>query len=58
MNNDCRNLLKAVFAELALNADDRRRIVAVARTIANLDGRERIETSHICEAINYRMMGR
>ena len=30
--------------------------MAVARTIADLDRAEQIMASHICEAINYRMM--
>jgi predicted ATPase with chaperone activity len=33
-------------------------VVAVARTIANLDRSEWIKPSHICEAINYRMLRR
>lgn len=53
-----RNLLKAAVAELALDADVRKRILAVARTIANLDRCERIESRHLCEAINYRMLRR
>ncbi len=50
------NLLRAAVRELGLDPDVQRRIIAVARTIANLDGRKRIEPSHLCEAINYRMM--
>lgn len=45
-------------SELALDADVRNRIVAVARTIANLDQSERIDSRHVCEAINYRALGR
>ena len=56
LGDDSRNLLKAAVAELALDADARNRIVAVARTIANLDRSERIEARHVCEAINYRAM--
>jgi predicted ATPase with chaperone activity len=58
LGEDGRNLLKAAVAELALDADVRNRILAVARTIANLDRSERIEARHVCEAINYRMLGR
>ena len=58
LGEDSRNLLKAAVAELALDADARNRILAVARTIANLDRNERIEARHVCEAINYRMLGR
>ncbi|MDY0166633.1 MAG: hypothetical protein RBS80_08830 [Thermoguttaceae bacterium] len=48
------NLLKAAVAELAIDAAVRQRVLLVARTIANLDGREQIEACHLCEAINYR----
>ncbi|MDY0170387.1 MAG: hypothetical protein RBS80_27835 [Thermoguttaceae bacterium] len=48
------NLLKAAVAELGIDAAVRQRVLLVARTIANLDGREQIEPSHLCEAINYR----
>jgi predicted ATPase with chaperone activity len=52
------NLLKAAAAELGLDADAQRRIMAVARTIANLDRSERVRPIHVCEAINYRLLGR
>ena len=58
LGDDSRTLLKAAIAELALDADARNRILAVARTIANLDRSERIEARHVCEAINYRMLRR
>ena len=56
LGDDSRNLLKAAISEYALDADTRNRILAVARTIANLDRSERIEARHLCEAINYRAM--
>lgn len=58
LGDDSRNLLKAATSELALDADARNRILAVARTIANLDGSNSIEPRHLCEAINYRMFRR
>ena len=58
LDENSRTLLKAAVVELALDADTRNRILAVARTIANLDRNERIESRHVCEAINYRMLGR
>jgi predicted ATPase with chaperone activity len=57
LDEDGRTLLKAAVAELGLDTDVRNRALAVARTIANLDRNERIESRHLCEAINYRMMG-
>lgn len=47
-------LLRTAVVELGVDPDQRRRIIAVARTIANLDHRERIEAPHLMEAINYR----
>ena len=58
MGDDSRNLLRAAVSEYALDADVRNRIIAVARTIANLDHSERIEARHLCEAINYRVFVR
>ena len=58
LGDDSRTLLKAAMSEYALDADARNRILAVARTIANLDRCERIEARHVCEAINYRTMRR
>ena len=58
LDEDGRNLLKAAVAELALDTDVRNRVLVVARTIAHLDRCERIEPRHLCEAINYRMLGR
>ena len=52
--DDSRNLLKSAISEYALDADTRNRILEVARTIANLDRSERIDSRHVCEAINYR----
>ena len=49
-----RSLLSTTVRELGLDPDVQNRAIAVARTIANLDQRERIEVSHLMEAINYR----
>ncbi len=54
LDENSRNLLKAAVAELGIDAAGRETIIQIARTIANLDGRECIEASYICEAINYR----
>ena len=52
------NLMRSAVRELNLDHDARRRVLVVARTIANLDDSNTIEPSHLCEAINYRMLGR
>ena len=56
LDDDSHNLLKAAISECGLDTDTRNRILAVARTIANLDRSERIGARHLCEAINYRAM--
>lgn len=55
---DAANLLKAATRELGLDLVAVARILALGRTIANLDRSERVRASHISEAINYRMLGR
>ncbi len=52
------NLLRCACVELAIDPDARERIIAVARTIANLDRSQRIGVPHVCEAINYRAFRR
>ena len=50
----CQNLLRCACTELSIDAKARERIIAVARTIANLDRSKRIQPAHLTEAINYR----
>lgn len=52
------NLMKGAMAELGLSARAHDKILRVARTIADLEGSERIEQTHVSEAINYRMLDR
>jgi magnesium chelatase family protein len=58
LGEECGNLIKAACAELSIDVAGRDRIIAVARTIANLDHKETIQPSHLCEAINYRAFRR
>ena len=47
-------LMRAAFDTMPLSARSHDRILRVARTIADLEGAERIEAAHLAEAIQYR----
>lgn len=49
-------LLQRAFGQLNLSARAYNRIMKVARTIADLEGAERISSAHMAEAIQYRAM--
>ena len=51
-------LLRTAMEKFSLSARAYNRILKVARTIADLDGSERVEVQHISEAIGYRNLDR
>ncbi|MGN0373882.1 MAG: YifB family Mg chelatase-like AAA ATPase [Butyrivibrio sp.] len=55
MENDAKTLIKTVYRKYDLTARSYHRIMKVSRTIADLEGHERIMLNDIGEAVGYRM---
>ena len=56
--DEAERLLEMAVTKLGFSARAFDRVLKVARTIADLDGKDGIETPHVSEAIQYRMMDR
>lgn len=56
LNKECKDLLKMAVEKLGLSGRAIHRIQKVSRTIADLEGKDEIEPSHISEAIQYRFL--
>lgn len=58
LDKGCAELLELAMGRLNLSARAYDRIIKVARTIADLEGKANIESTHISEAIGYRSLDR
>ncbi len=56
LDKESSDLIETAFKKFNLSARAYNRILKVARTIADLDGKENIEKQHILEAIQYRTL--
>ncbi len=56
LDKESSDLIELAFKKFNLSARAYNRILKVARTIADLDGKEHIEKKHIMEAIQYRTL--
>ena len=56
LSDECSLLMERAFKALGLSARGHDRILRLARTIADLDGSEKILPSHIAEAIGLRSL--
>ena len=58
LSAEAESLLEGAFRSMGLSARAYERILKVARTIADLDGSEHLETAHVAEAVQYRTLDR
>ncbi len=58
LSSEAKQLLRQSFQQLKLSMRAHDRIIKVARTIADLDGSDIIDSAHIAEAVQYRSLDR
>ncbi len=58
LKTEAKTILEKAMHKMSLSARAYTRILKVARTIADLEGSEQIESHHVSEAVQYRMLDR
>ncbi len=58
LDNTARELVKQVMTELGLSARAYDKVRRVARTIADVEGSDAVQTHHVAEAVQYRLLDR
>ncbi len=58
LDNESRSLIEAAVNRLGLSARAFNKVLRVARTIADLEGEERVRAAHVAEAIQGRILDR
>jgi magnesium chelatase family protein len=56
LDRETKKLMEAAFQQLSLSARAHHKIIKMGRTIADMDGAEKIDVRHIAEAIQYRSL--
>lgn len=55
LSDESMNFLKQAISRLSLSARSYFKVLKISQTIADLEGKEKIETAHVAEALQYRV---